>query len=434
MKRRRPQQLRSGLVLLALLLLTNLALAQTAGSALALGRASLEAGRYAEAMLHLQTAFRADPANADVSFLLGQAAFGAGDYEAAAAAFDRVLVMRPDLDRARLELARTYYELHLFTVAEQLFREVAARPETPANVRRNIDEYLSQIRAARSPHRFSGALNLTIARDDNARVSPQDTINLPDLPPLNVPVERDWFSSQSLVLEHRWTPRTTDLSWVSELLAYDALYLDQDDLDVQYLRLDTGPRWKTDNAILGLGVNGAYMEKDFSRYLGSWGARAFATVAAARNLSVRLEVSGEDRTYWQDPDTSGPSGMVTLRPTWTLGRHALSAETGAEAHDAKTGDQTYNRAFASLGYQLTLPWRLSFLASYQYENWLFDEPEPLATSRRRDNVHAVGVGLRRLLGAQAAVELRHRYQTSHSSNDLYDYERNVTSLSVIYAF
>jgi hypothetical protein len=434
MKWRVSQQLRAGLAALALWFLAGSALAHADDSALALGKASLEAGRYEEAMLHLQTAFLDDPANVDVSFFLGQAAFGAGNYEAASAAFDRVLVIRPDLDRARLELARTYCKLQLFTVAEELFREVAARPETPENVRRNIDEYLSQIRSARSPHRFSGALTLTLARDDNARVSPQDTITLPDLPPLSVPIERDWFSSQSLILEHRWTPRSAGLSWVSELLGYDALYLDQGDLDVQYLRLDTGPRWKLGRTLIGLGLNGAYMDKDYSRYLGTWGARAFATVAAARNLSLRLELGGEDRTYWRDPDASGVSGMVSLRPTWTLGRHALSAETGAEFHDADKGTQAYDRAFVGLGYQLSLPWRLSLLASYRYDNWLFDEPEFLAGSRRRDNIHGFGLGLRRLLGAHAAVELRHKLETSHSSSALYTYDRNVTSLSVIYAF
>jgi tetratricopeptide (TPR) repeat protein len=434
MKRRLLHWLCAGLATLALWLLPNPAMAQAEGNALALGKASLEAGRFDEAVVHLQAAFREDPANAEVSFLLGQAAFGAGNYEAAAAAFDRVLIMRPDLDRARLELARTYAKLQLYTVAEELFREVAARPDTPENVRRNIDEYLSQIRAARSPHRFSGALTLTLARDDNARVSPQDTIILPNLPPLNVPIERDWFSSQSLVLEHRWTPRPTGLTWASELLAYDALYLDQDDLNVQYLRLDSGPRWALGRTLLGLGVNGAYMEKDCDRYLGSWGARAFASVAAARNLSIRLDVSGEERTYWRDPDASGPSAIASLRPTWTLGRHAFSAEAGAELHDADKGNQTYDRAFAGLGYQLSLPWRLSLLASYRYENWLFDDPEPLASSRRRDRVHGVGIGLRRLLGTHAAVELHHKFDTSHSSNILYDYDRNVTSLSVIYAF
>jgi tetratricopeptide (TPR) repeat protein len=434
MKLRILRQVGIGFTALALWSLASPVLAQAEVSAAAQGKASLEAGRYQEAMEQLQAAFRADPGNVDVSFLLGQAAFGAGDYEAAAAAFDRVLVMRPDLDRARLELARTYCKLQLYTVAEELFLEVAARPETPENVRRNIDEYLRQIRAARSPHRFSGALTLTVARDDNARVSPADTIILPDLPPLYVPIERDWFTSQTLVLEHRWVPRPADMAWVTELLAYDALYLDQTDLDVQYLRLDTGPRWQIGRFILGLGVNGGYMEKDYDRYVGTWGARAFGTVAVAHHLSVSLELAGEDRTYWQDPDTTGPSYMATLRPTWTVGRHTFVAEAGSEIHDADAGDQTYDRALLGLGYQLALPWRLSLLAAYRYENWLFDDPEPLATCRRRDKIHSVSFGVRRMLGEHAAVELRHKIETSNSSNSLYDYDRGVSSVSITYAF
>lgn len=434
MKRQTSHWLHASLAALAVWFVPSPVLAQAEGSALASGKASLAAGRYAEAMGYLQTAFREDPGNVDVSMLLGQAAFEAGNYETAAAAYDRVLVMRPADDRARLELARTYCQLRLYNVAQDLFRDVAERPDTPEGVRRTIEEYLGEIRAARRQHSFNGALTLTVARDDNARVSPRDTISLPDLPPLSVPVERDWFSSQSLVLEHHWAPRGEDLSWATELLGYDALYLDQDDLDVQYLRLDTGPRWRLGRTLLGLGLNGAYMEKDDCRYLGTWGARAFATVATSRTTAVRLEFSGEDRTYWREEDASGPSATILLQPTWKLGRHAFSAETGAEFHDADAGDQTYDRGFAGLGYQLALPWRLSFLASYRYENWLFDEPEPLANSRRRDSVHGIGIGLRRLLGTHAALELRHKFETSHSSNELYDYDRNVTSLSFIYAF
>ena len=416
------------------LVLAPKAFAQTAATALEQGRACLEANRFDDAVVHLRQAFREDPANLEVSALLGRAAFNAGDYETAAAAFDRVLEMRPDLDPARLELARSYYHLGLYTVAEGLFNEVASGAETPADVRRTIDEYLAKIRETRCPHRFSGALNLTIARDDNARVSPGGTITIPGLPRLSLPVDRDVFTAQSLLLEHRWATPVRGLAWVSEFLGYDALYLDQDDLDVQYLRLDTGPRWRSGRTSLGLGINGAYMEKDYQRYLRTYGARAFGGLALARNASVRLEVSAEDRRYWQDEEADGVAGRISLGPTWTLGRHTLMADLGVEAHDAQEGWESYRKTFSGLGYQVALPWRLAFLSSYLYENWRFREPEPLSASRRRDDVHSLSVGLRRLLGRRAAVELRHKVELSHSNSDLYDYHRNVTSLSVTYAF
>lgn len=430
-----PRWLVVGLALLAGALTTALVSAQgIAGGALAQGQACLDAGRFEEAVGHLRTAFREDPGNPEVSFALGLAAFGAGDYEAAATAFDRVLAMRPADDRARLELARTYCQLRLFSVAQGLFEEVRAKPETPESVRRNVDRYLAEIRAARSPHRLGGALTLSLARDDNARVSPGGDIRIAGLPRFSVPVERDLFAAQTLVLEHQWRPSAEGAFWGTEVLGYDALYLDQDDLDVQYLRLDTGPRWSAGRLVLGLGVNGAFMEKDYDRYLGTAGVRAFASVAVSRQAALRLEVSGEQRRYWEVSEADGFCGTVVLRPTYRLGRHVLTADLGFEEHDADAETQSYDQAFAGIGYQLSLPWRLTFLASYLYENWLFGGHELLADDRRREAVHTATVGLRRQLCSRAAAELRQAYETSHSTGALYDYERNVTSFSLIWVF
>ncbi len=429
-----PRRLAAGLWVLAAALAVRAVQAQTAGGALTQGRAALEAGRCEEALTLLRAAFRDDPANPEASFLLGLAAFGAGDYEAAADAFERVLAMRPADDRARLELARSYAKLGLYSVARDLFEEVRDKPTTPDAVRRNVDLCLAEIRKASSGHRLEGRLALSVARDDNARISPGGGVSIPGLPRLDVPVERDVFAAQTLALEHQWRPRPTGAGWGSELLAYDALYLDQDDLDVQYLRLDTGPRWTQGRCVLGLGANAAFMEKDYDRYLGTYGARAFLGVTLSRELSLRLEVSGEERRYWSVPAADGFAAGAAVRPAWRRGRHLLTSELGVESHHADADVEGYDKVFAGLAYQLALPWRLTVLGSYLYENWLYGGHETLADDRRRDAVHTAALGLRRQLGERAAVELRHAYETSHSTVGLYDYERHVTSLSLLCAF
>ena len=398
-------------------------------------RADLEAGRYAAAREGLRQAFREDPANVDISFLMGQAAMGMEDYEAAAAAFDRVLMMRPDAARARLELARAYAHLGLYDVAEELFREVDRQPATPDGVRRSIGAYLEQIAAARSRHAFSGVLTVAFARDNNARISPDGAVVLPGLPPLSVPVERDLYAAQSLLLQHQLALSPgRRLAWATELLGYNALYRDEDDLGVQYLRLDTGPRWRHGRALLGLGLNGGWMAKDDDRYLGSWGSRAFAEVALSRAAAVRVEVAGERRRYWQERDADGTAASLAVRPTWVRGRHAFSAEAGLETHRAREGWEAYDKAFVSLGYQMALPWRLTLLTGCGWEHWRFDYPEPLAAGRRRDDVASLSLGLRRSLSERVSAEIRHRFETADSTSELYDYERQVTVLSLTCAF
>ena len=173
-----------------------------ADDAAALGQAAFERGDYDRALAHFQRAFRQTPGSINLSFSLGLAAMGAGDYETAAAAFDRVLAIDPNLDRAKVELARAYFHMGLYTVSDALFREIADSPETPETVRQNVQHYLDCIGELRRTHRLSGLVTLSTVRDSNARVSPSGPVAIPGLPRLTVPVERDWFLAQSLVLDH----------------------------------------------------------------------------------------------------------------------------------------------------------------------------------------------------------------------------------------
>ena len=389
---------------------------------------------YKEALTLLQRALRQDPGNVDISFLMGLAAMRIKDYEAAAVAFDRVLFMRPDSDRARLELARAYAYLGLHDMAEKLFTEVAEKPDTPTTVRRRIKGYLQDIGKAKREHSIGGTLSISLVRDDNARVSPGGTVHIPGLPNLNTSEEGDWFTAQTLALSYRWQPRVGTLGWNADLLGYNAFYHHEDDLDVNYIRFDTGPQWSWRTWSIGLSGNASFMEKDYDRYLGTYGARAWSLVKLSSDVDVYFEWLPEQRHYWQVPDADGFSNTFSLMPVYTHGRHRLAGEMGWERHNADKGYEAYDRLFAGVVYQVRLPWRLTLSGGYRYENWLFDDPEALASSRRRDSIHEFTVDVRKRLTRKLTVAIRHKYEKANSNSALYDYDRNVTSLTMSYTF
>jgi Tfp pilus assembly protein PilF len=430
-----------GLLALCALWIPAAAAADTAATengqrdaAFAEAQQAYDEGRYNDALAALKHAFRQDPANLDINFLMGMAAIRTGDYETAATAFDRALAMRPDLDRVKLELARSYYHLRLYSVAERLFREVLAEDDVPEGVKSSVRTVLDRIAAENRRHKLTGALVLSISRDSNARVSPDGGIDLPGLPTLAVPVERDWFFSQSLILEHTFRPDTQSMSWFTSLLNYNAFYFDVDDLDVNYYRAATGPRWRDGHWSAGLDAVAGYMHRDYDRYLRTLGGEIWGACRVAPSAALRLNVLLEDRRYYSEPDRNAFFGQIGLRPAITTGPWSLDLLAAYEFNNADGDWEAYDRLLAGMQLSRRLPLRIVAFVGYDYEYTLYDEPDPLTGVRRKDDLHQVYAGLRKTFGAHVAVELVHRYEKSLSNSDLYDYDRNLSTLSLTVAF
>lgn len=71
---------------------------------------SYNAGEFQKAYEMFETLSEESPANAEINFLLGRSALELKQYDNAAIAFERVLMMNPSHTRTHLELARLYYE------------------------------------------------------------------------------------------------------------------------------------------------------------------------------------------------------------------------------------------------------------------------------------------------------------------------------------
>lgn len=97
-------------------------------------------------------------------FLLGVEALHAGNPMRAAAIFEPLLA-ETGSPRVKLELARALYLLQDYARAEQLFREVLARPDLPWRVGENIRVYLDEIDMATGFVKFS----VGVVSDSNPR-------------------------------------------------------------------------------------------------------------------------------------------------------------------------------------------------------------------------------------------------------------------------
>ena len=120
-----------------------------------------------------------------LNFYLGRSAYETGHYEMALAAFERVEMLDPGNLRNRLEMARTYFMLKMYENAESAFKEVLQNPNIPANVRRNIELYLSKVTKVQEKSFTYATINLDWVYDSNVNYGSLDSeynINTGTLP------------------------------------------------------------------------------------------------------------------------------------------------------------------------------------------------------------------------------------------------------------
>lgn len=116
----------------------------------------------------------ANPADLDANFAYAMLSARLGDLEAAIATFERMRIYAPDVPRLRLELGSLYARLGAHETARQHFLAVKARPDTPAEVRANIDMALANLGSASAGPRLSGQVTLGALYSSNANSGPNE--------------------------------------------------------------------------------------------------------------------------------------------------------------------------------------------------------------------------------------------------------------------
>jgi len=412
------------------------------------GRAAFEKEAYAEALAKFRAAFKVSPGDVGVNFYLGRAAFETGDFESAVMAFERVLMISPDLERAKLELARSYFRLGVMELARTYFQEVLdSGPPEP--VRKNIEAFMQNIDKGGRQHFWSGALTLGVSWDDNTEVSPQDSqVRLPLFP--NTPFDVGKPKSDSIftltaALNHRYKVRDSRFAWKSSMMNYDAFYQHRKHLDIQYLNVATGPSLESDKWVLDLQGVGEILEKEYDPYLQSAGAQANFVCALSRDLYLAAGLRVMEKKYSSDPKRDATTVTATIGPIYNWGDNRLTARLEFENEEASDGlapggvayeedVYSYYRYSASLQYDRRLPWGFGFYAKYRYQDADYNARDVSFDQYRHDQVHEVTGGVTKKITDSVQAEISHSYTESHSSIELYRYDRNVTSMSLTYRF
>jgi tetratricopeptide (TPR) repeat protein len=111
----------------------------------------------------------------EFDFAFGLAALQVGKAAQAAFAFERILLLYPENDRVRLELARAHFMLGNFPEARTQF-EIVLTHNPPLNVRERVKLFLAKIKEQEQAVRsvFHGYLSTRLGYDSNVNAGPGD--------------------------------------------------------------------------------------------------------------------------------------------------------------------------------------------------------------------------------------------------------------------
>lgn len=372
-----------------------------------------------------------------------------------------LLAENPNLNRARLELARTNYLLFDYDEAEKQAQQVLDNPDTPPSVRTTVLAFLAQIREDKKQfanrHNWTPSIYLGGLHDTNVNVGPSsDIVDIGGVLFNVTPASQEqddtaWVVNGGIV--HTFNPgrriesgeRGGFFVWQTQLDGYYRDYFSEHDFDLGVLTFRTGPAWFVPQewrASIGLQAD--------QIWLGGDELALFATLHPAftwfvgANTDITIEGTLTNRDYDRAID-SGRDGTYTSGRL-TVGHYLDGRKIGLQAGigytDFSADDDRFSHdgpeAFAGIVAQA---WNNgSVYARVHYRQYDFEGPEPAPfLVPRDDDEYRYTVGFQHDFKSGILNEwslLGDWTYTDNQDDDvpIYDYNRSQISLGIARSF
>ena len=404
--------------------------ARSAGSPAQILEALLSEGRADEAAsrgLALLDEHAGDP---QFDFQFGLAALETGRFDHAALAFRRVLLLRPQSDRARLELARVYFLTGDSAAARTEFQHVLRR-QPPPQVADHINRFLDAIdrREDARESRLSPSLALRFGYDDNVGNATDRNIFLVALPgiPFSVQREKDAFAELNAALEYQ---RPLSKRWglfasggythrgYQEVEGFDLGALD---LRGGAVRVEGAQRLRLPVQLQVLSLDGEHY-----RNLASVGAEWSRALGARTEIGLLGQLASVRYPDLPEYDVDGLNLGLMLSYRTAGGGLQLSGGVFAGSEEASDPDGEHNgRDF--FGARVNAAWGFAaghtLEASGAWQDVSYAAVQPMFGITRDDEVLQAELAWSWRPSARWQWRTAALYYDSSSSISLYDYDR-----------
>lgn len=398
-------------------------------------------GNFQAAYPLFEALFEQTPNSAEINFFLGRSALELRQYDAAVAAFDRVLMLNPKHTRTHLELARLYFERQQLTLA-QMELDLVLNEQLPNDVRDIATTFKRKIDDQISPHRFGGAVIVGGGYDSNANndIGTKEFI----LPSLNLPLsgtkeEKDGYGFATFVLNHSYDfGERGGWSLEDALVSYDKLYFTSHKNDLALFALSSAPTWSEAKTTITFPITFDRVYIDKKGYLTNVGAG----VKTSYLIDPRSQIEGGysfKRGYYHEEAHDVNVHLLFANYRQILGENlfALSIHTSyginKEVEPVRTDVQNTEWRYGvdlSKEFTKTLHGQLGFTRT----STDYDDTDTLFLTKRHDDKNQCELSLDYTLQKNIALGMSVQYSDTHSNHDPYDYDKLNALASMMWTF
>jgi tetratricopeptide (TPR) repeat protein len=405
------------------------------------GWVAYDAGRYDEAYDIFSREFRENPGSEDANFGLGLSVLEKGKLSHAVFAFERVLMVNPENQRARLELARAYYLMGRFELARENFA-VVLDSEPPPKVRENIEVFLEEIKEALKRTRLNGYINLSLFHDDNVNYGPLSKNIDTMIGDLAVAPESQPIKAWGVALSLEGSV-SHDIGEKQGWLAVGSAGFYQNWIDTAYeqevriMQVNAGFRKLRRRWLLDILANAADMQYGHEHLLNICGLNTVWLYSPSSKLQW-ISTAGFDYRDFEDSSRDAPYYTLGETCRYFLGaaRHSLALKVDALYDDTNSSAYRNYGASVRLSGELNIAWDIKGYAYAQYRRTEYKNIMYPALQRdeRKDNQMQYKVGVKKVVSPHWFLNASYETTDNESNFDLYDFDRNLIVISSQYTF
>lgn len=407
------------------------------------GWAAYEAEHFEEAYNLFSQLVREHPDSEDINFGLGMSALQVGKLSHARFAFERVLAINPGNQRARLELARTCVAMGQYDTALSEFEHVLDF-NPPERVRTNIERYMEHIRRLRRPWMLSGQLNLAVFHDDNVNYGPSSRFVDTRIGELEVATNSQPQESWGIALGGA-AGGTYDVGSKGDWMLAGGIagyrnWLESDATaqEITYWRGQAGARMASQRLLADIPAKLEFLDLGSDPLVMIYGAEPSLTYAPTLDWNYITQLVGEYRDYRDEDDRSGPSWRAnqSVRKYFGPHRHNATVNVGYFYEDAdNAGFSNYGPLCNVAGEFNALPRAVLYaLVEYRISDYREVLLADLQDEERHDEQLQFMAGLRYAISPRWGTDFNFRRVNNDSNFGLYEYERNIFTLSTFVMF
>jgi tetratricopeptide (TPR) repeat protein len=402
----------------------------------------------------------ADPGNLDVMFRYAKLATELGDFEAAIATLERMLIYNPDLPRVRLELGALYFKLGAYATAESYFASAAESDDVPAQVLERVKAYAAEIAKRESRHRYTGVLSGGLRYQTNANAGPSSADVLAG--GFDAILEDEYLGKPGTNLfvaanvKHSFDLQTQQSdSWKTTGAAYLSRFDELSELNLATIEATTGPLLALyPEAIDGMTVRpfvlANFVMLDDEEYLYTFGGGLnLAKQYGSRGLvDGGYELRGRQfQNSTDNPEADERSGYehrLRMRTLYSATDDImLNAQFSAAFDDAEKDYNSNWELVASAGvsiqyaapFELTeAPWRFSASASHSLTDFAAPDPAIDPGVTRSDQETRITLGNTIGLSADRSVTFQLQHTIADSNLPNFDFDNTMALISASWGF